>query len=188
VEPWKAGSAVVGATAQDAMMTASMTQNQCNLFDALPVPTNTTALYPNRVRDKAQVEAMIGLPEHPDRRSYVFRTPKGTVVAAEYVRIVYGDHGPYIEFRREQILCALKPKFGNHALPPDAYYEWLVPTDGSNIKVYDQKRDVKHVRNAPSGGVAGNRAEGYADYVPGMIYVSPWELEIQTTQGQGDLA
>lgn len=152
---------------------------QCDLFGALPIAEGTTATYPNRIADKAKVERMCGLAEHYAGCPVVFRTPKGTTLATEYVRVVYGDHGPYIEFRREQILCALKPKFGSRELPPDAYFEWLVPTDGSMVKVYDQKRDVKHVRNAPAGGFAGNRAEGYADYVPGMIYVSPWELRIQ---------
>lgn len=161
------------------------TNTQLDLFGgALPVPMHTTALYPNRIADKAKVERMLGLPERPDGRCVMFRTPKDTVLAAAYVRVVYGDHGPYVEFQRDQIQCPLRPKFAGRPLPEDAYYEWLVPSDGSGVKVYDQKRDVRHVRNAPAGGFAGNREEGYADYIPGMIYVSPWELLIQVADNQ----
>lgn len=154
---------------------------QAGLFeeDAPPPQVATTAIYPNRVSDKAKVERLLALPEFPGSTPVVFKTPKDSVFAHGYNRIVYGDHGPYVEFRRSDICCALKQKFGRRALPADAYYEWLEPCDGSGIKVYDQKRDVKGVKNAPAGGFSGNRAEGYADYVPGMIYVSPWELVIE---------
>lgn len=153
---------------------------QSDLFgEGGAVLTGTTAIYPNRREDKAKVERMLALPERPCGQTIVFRTPKGSVLATSYVRVVYGDHGPYVEFRRDQMVCALRPKFGNRPLPADAYYEWLVPIDGSGVKVYDQKRDVRHVKNAPAGGFSGNRAEGYADYVPGMIYVSPWDLHIE---------
>lgn len=154
---------------------------QSDLFGDIPTitQTGTTAIYPNRMADKLKVEGMLALPEKPCGQAIVFRTPKGTVLATDYIRVVYGDHGPYVEFRRDQIKCALIPRFGTRPLPPDVYYEWLVPMDGSGVKVYDQKRDVKHIRNAPAGGFAGNRAEGYADYIPGMIYVSPWELRIE---------
>lgn len=87
-------------------------------------------------------------------------------------------HGPYVEFERPQIRAKLRRKFDRPA-PPEAYYEWLEPVDGSGVKVYDQRRDVKHLANPPAGGYRGNRAEGYADYRPGYIYVSPWELHIQ---------
>lgn len=148
--------------------------HQAFLFDDAPPAFKTTAIYRNRIRDKCRVEQERGLAEHGDATT-VFRTLAGTRFAVGYVRVVYGDHGPYVEFLREQIVAELKPKF-NRSPPPEAYYEWLEPADGSDVKVYDQRRDVKHLKNPPAGGFAGNRAEGYADYRPGMLYVSPFEL------------
>ena len=98
-----------------------------------------------------------------------FYTSRGTLFAEGYVRVVYGDHGPYIEFKREHIRCQLKPLF-NQPAPKECYYEWLIPTDGSKLKVYDQKRTVHHLPNSPKGGFRGNRKEGYADYRIGVIY------------------
>jgi hypothetical protein len=44
--------------------------------------------------------------------------------------------------------------------------------------LYDQLRNVKNLVNPPRDGKAGifcgKRAEGYADYVVGMIYVDPY--------------
>jgi len=152
--------------------------NQASLFAFAPIEAKTTAIYKNRMQDKWRVENECGLSEI-GRDDAVFLTPNGTRFAVGYVRVVYGDHGPYVEFEREQICARLKPKF-NRPVPAGSYYEWLEPAGGSGVKVYDQKRDVKHIKNAPTGGFAGNRTEGYADYRPGMIYVSPFDLKLLT--------
>lgn len=138
----------------------------------------TTAIYANRIQDKEELEHRIGIAEIGNETT-VFRTPKGTTFAVGYERIVYGDHGPYIEFRKDQIRCSLNSKFKNPC-PPTAFFEWLCPTDGSGIKVYDQKRDVRHLKNPPPGGFNGNRAEGYADYRVGFIYVDPYALSVRS--------
>lgn len=52
----------------------------------------STAIYPNRLRDKAQVEAARGWPEQGSPRTQ-FLLPSGEVFAVGYRRIVYGDHG-----------------------------------------------------------------------------------------------
>lgn len=144
----------------------------------LAVPSRqTTALYPNRQKEKAELEKATGLDEFGNETQEFF-TPCGTLFAVGYSRIVYGDHGPYVEFRKDQIRCSLSSKFKNPC-PPTAFYEWLCPTDGSGIKVYDQKRDVKNLKNPPPGGFKGNRAEGYADYRVGFIYVDPYALSLR---------
>jgi len=91
-----------------------------------------------------------------------FSTKSGTPIARNYVRIVIGDRGPYIEFIKEQI---------NHDVthvPEDqfwrinhrgCYYIEVRSSDESNVKIYVQKRTVK-----------------YADYVVGMYYISPFDL------------
>lgn len=138
-------------------------------------PPSTTAIYPNRKRDKHNVESRTGLQEHGDSETEFF-TPAGTLFAKGYSRIVYGDHGPYVEFLPEHIRCELRKKY-NRPDNPEWYYIWMEPVDGSHVKVYDQRRDVKHIPNPPAGGFRGNRKEGYADYIPGRIYVSPFELK-----------
>lgn len=79
------------------------------------------------------------------------------------------------EFERSQVKAVLKPKF-DHEPDPASYYEWLIPVGDESMKVYDQKRDVKKMKNPPEGGFRGNRPEGYADYKVGMIYVSPYDF------------
>jgi hypothetical protein len=140
----------------------------------------TTAIYPNRIADKERIERTQGLAEFGDEDTE-FRTRKGTLLAKGYVRVVYGDHGPYIEFEPRHIKATLRKKF-DRPLPARCFYEWLEPTDGSGTKVYDQKREVKNLRNPPPNAdgtrFRGERTEGYADYRAGFIYVSPEELRI----------
>lgn len=120
------------------------------------------------------VEHRLKLGEFGNDRTRFF-TVTDYLFAVGYVRIVYGDHGPYVEFTRDQIRASLRSKFGTK-LPGYCYYEWLEPTDNSEIKVYAQKRTVHNLPNPPHGGYKGNRVEGYADYKVGMFYVDPYDL------------
>lgn len=138
----------------------------------------TTAIYPNRQRDKARVETVTGLKEFGND-SFVFRSKYGNVLFIGYRRVVYGDHGPYIEFEPSHAVDEFQRKF--NTLPPkNAFYEWLIPSDGSGTKIYLQLRDVKNLKNPPKGGFVGNRQEGYADYIPGMYYVSPFDIVVES--------
>lgn len=136
----------------------------------------TTAKYPNRVKDKKKIEALYALDEFGDPRREFFSL-EDTLIATGYTRIVYGDHGPYIEFELSNFNCKLISRFNNEC-PPDAYYEWMTISDNSNIKIYRQLKDVKNLPNPPSPGYRGNRIEGYADYIPGKYYISPYEIRI----------
>lgn len=148
----------------------------------------TTAIYQNRIEDKRKIEEKYGLHEfgNPHQEFYTLR---GNLFAVGYTRIVYGDHGPYIEFEKENIIIDLKRKF-NKPPEPKHYYEWFVPTDGSRLKVYYQLRDVKNLPFAPKGGHREYREEGYADYIPGKIYVNPYDLLIpdQQSSQEGGMA
>jgi hypothetical protein len=94
-------------------------------------------------------------------------------------RVVYGDHGPYIEFDKHHILLPLYSRFGD-ALPslpdPDTskYYYWLHPKGFPQTKVYWQIKPVTDMPNAPrrvdDKKSDFNRKEGYADYIRGMFY------------------
>ena len=61
---------------------------QADLFDT----PQSTAIYPNRRRDKERVERLWGLPEHGESPA-LFYTHNGSLFAHGYTRVVYGDHG-----------------------------------------------------------------------------------------------
>ena len=89
-----------------------------------------------------------------------------------YRRIVYGDHGPYIEFERDKIswdsfpVLSKKSKF--------LYYDERFTKDRKYM-LYVQKRSVRNVPNLHKTPgktrIRNTRAEGYADYIPGMCYL-----------------
>jgi len=92
----------------------------------------------------------------------------GTLIANDYNRIVIGDYGAFIEFKKEQVVKEnIKVKKGQEYRINDPKYNnnvkyyWLTAKDNSNIKIYYQKRTVP-----------------YADYKPEMFYVSPYEVKI----------
>jgi len=92
-------------------------------------------------------------------------TRSNTVIANGYSRIVIGDYGAFVEFSHAQAdMRHLKIKEGQSYRIEDPRYAehvkylWLT-ADDSDVKVYDQKRPVD-----------------YADYKPGMLYVSVYEV------------
>jgi len=148
----------------------------------------TTAIYENRLSDKMQVESSLGLSEEGNQTTEFYNN--GLLLFQGYERIVYGDHGPYIEFSLQNIRCKLKSKFNNYVdfnnLPGDDfkyYYYWLQPVDSQEIKVYLQIKTVHNLPNAPKRDDGKkscfNRAEGYADYKRGYFYVDPYSLSVK---------
>lgn len=92
-------------------------------------------------------------------------TSRGSFVCGKYTRIVVGDYGAFVEFAQPSTI-------GNFILAPGQEYRvrderyaknvkyiWATIDDGSNIKIYHQKKGV-----------------AYADYRPGMYYVSVHEV------------
>lgn len=149
----------------------------------------TTAIYDNRIEDKIKLEAEFALLEFGNNERE-FYLPNGKLFAKGYVRIVYGDHGPYVEFDKSQIMLKLFSRFGNKfdvdnlpELDYKYYYYWLFPYGDENIKVYLQIKPVTDLSNAPkrSDGKKSsfNRKEGYADYKRGMFYVDPYTLTLK---------
>lgn len=85
-------------------------------------------------------------------------------IISEYDRVVIGNHGPYIEFSPDHIVCEIALKQGEEwrVDAPKAKYVWYEPIINhiqTPIKIYHQKNPV-----------------GYADYIPGKYYVCPYEL------------
>lgn len=83
-----------------------------------------------------------------------FFTSSRELLATGYSRVVIGERGPYVEFAASHLnLAALRESPAAHR-----YYVELRSV-ADNVKVYAQLLGV-----------------GYADYVPGMFYASPFEL------------
>lgn len=57
----------------------------------------TTAIYENRIRDRKELFSEIPLNEEGDKDTLFF-TNSDALLCSGYERIVFGDHGPYIEF------------------------------------------------------------------------------------------
>jgi hypothetical protein len=94
-----------------------------------------------------------------------FYTKSGLLVAHNYVRIVHGDRGSYLEFEPEHIChdhisipkdqeWRLEDKWKN-----EVFYDEYRTVDASNVKLYFQRKYV-----------------GYADYNLGMYYISLHDL------------
>lgn len=90
----------------------------------------------------------------------------GTKICTGYTRIVIGDYGAFVEISPEQIckesLCCKRGqeyRLSDERFAANVKYIWLTAKDRSGCKVYFQKKKV-----------------AYADYVPGMYYISPYEV------------
>lgn len=160
----------------------------------------STAIYPNRIEDKIKLEKKLRLAEEGnDFNTFYF---DNFLIAKGYERICYGDHGPYIEFKKENFKCELVQAFGKQTnVLPDAktcqyYYFWMNPLiyfkpknwnepnfKKLNLKIYWQIKPVSDLPNAPKreDGIKSNfnRKEGYADYKRDFYYINPYDLKIK---------
>ena len=87
-------------------------------------------------------------------------------IASGYQRIVIGDYGAYLEIPpRMMNIENIMVKPGEEYRFTERYhnvkYYWLCPITNENVKIYWQKNTVK-----------------YADYLPQMFYISPYEVNI----------
>lgn len=90
----------------------------------------------------------------------------GTILCSGYERIVIGDYGAFIEITPEKMctenLCCKSGqeyRYQNPRFTENIKYLWLTTKDKSECKIYLQRKRV-----------------AYADYIPGMYYVSPYEV------------
>ncbi len=90
----------------------------------------------------------------------------GTLFASDFVRIVHGGRGKYIELEKNQIKVNLISKYGQE-IPSSVpngesfFYYYLIP-EGREEKVYWQVKKVS-----------------YADYKIGKYYIDPKLVEIK---------
>ena len=73
---------------------------------------------------------------------------------------------------------------GNKRLFYDEFFSY-----GGYTKLYRQKLSVKNQPNPPSGPLSckNNRPEGYADYRPGLCYISTYEIIIPDPTALGSM-
>ena len=91
-------------------------------------------------------------------------TCAGTLICSSFNRIVIGDYGAFIEFSSDQankdVFCiAPGQEYRLEERYKNCKYIWLTISDSSSVKIYYQKHTVT-----------------YADYIPGMHYVSVHEV------------
>merc|ERR1719253_1627248 len=88
-----------------------------------------------------------------------------------YERIVFGDHGPYVELLNHHICWQSFPVWNEK--PAASYFDECWTPDGKTM-LYAQKRPVTNKPNPPRGAnsVQNNRAEGYANYLQGRFYLA----------------
>lgn len=92
-----------------------------------------------------------------------------TVICKGYTRIVIGDYGAFVEISPNQIceeVLRCKPgqeyRYQDKRFAENVKYLWLTARDRSYCKIYLQKKKVS-----------------YADYIPGMYYISPYEVYVK---------
>ena len=136
----------------------------------------TTAIYDNRILNKKELLSEIFLSEEGHSET-LFYSKRNVLLCNGYNRIVFGDHGPYLEFELDQV------NFDYWACDRQGigYFNKFYPRDGSSIMMYAQRMTVKNLPNPPKGkrSFRGNRKEGYADYKVGYYYISPWEKKLK---------
>lgn len=108
------------------------------------------------------------LPDYlsPEGQQINLYSSGGLLIASGYERIVIGDYGAYIEVSPEQIIkdslriqSGQEYRINDERFKDRVKYVWLTAKDDSGIKIYFQRRRV-----------------AYADYLPGMYYISPDEI------------
>lgn len=100
-----------------------------------------------------------------DRETSLFSLGE-TQLCNGYERIVIDDYGAFVEISPEHILksnICCKPgqeyRITDERFAKKVKYLWLTVADNSDCKIYLQKKRV-----------------AYADYVPGIFYINPYEV------------
>ncbi|CAK8992128.1 Polyphosphoinositide phosphatase [Durusdinium trenchii] len=130
------------------------------------------SLFNHRDRAKSsRVENSLGLAEFGDAWTEFYSSINGLPVARGYDRIVYGDHGPYVEFSSHQLCWSTFPVFVEK--PEMSFFDEYYTLEGSTM-LYAQKRTVVNKPNPPCGpwSAQNNRPEGYANYLIGKFYLA----------------
>lgn len=144
------------------MNTLNIEARLANDFGYRPLPNDLSDKY--RKFFEENIPKCLKL-EGDNKRLY---TKFGSLICNQYDRIVVGDYGAFIEFSEESIANDFIIQPGQEYRVNDSKYSknvkyiWMTIDDGSNIKIYKQKRKVS-----------------YADYIPRKYYVSVHEVQCE---------
>jgi len=134
-----------------------------------PMEPETTADNFVRRKAKARVESRLQLTEAGTQATR-FYDKQGVLLATGYQRVLYGDHGAYVEMAAEQI------RWDAFVPGPQGEYYNVWKSTGSKAQLYFQLKSVEDKPSAPKAKGrelhSFERSEGYADYRPGLCYVS----------------
>jgi hypothetical protein len=138
----------------------------------------TRADTPFRAQMKKIIEENFGIQEFERKQVDVVSRKTREKISTAINGVVYGDGGPYIECERTDLIRdnLHQKQIGG---PEGGFYFDLYTTKDNSVVVYDQKRDVKNARNPPANAKYQDlryRTDGYADYKPGKVYISPDEI------------
>jgi hypothetical protein len=160
----------------------------------------------NRLADLVRVGERLGIMEVGNCSTVIFERYTGGTIAKGYERVVYGDHGPYIELSESQVEWSAWPHFwdksGYSSLETyyyDEYYtaashdrwqeqwkRWAPNPFAGVLLLYAQKKDVQDRPWAPGGTDHAYRPCGYADYRPGYYYVAADDRLIKVQNAAAD--
>jgi hypothetical protein len=101
----------------------------------------------------------------------------GRRLAQGVERIMLGDHGPYVEFRK------LDAKLHGGSESNAKFFKLYFSAEGKT-RIYHQMRSVDS--SAPPSGpfsIDNKRAGGYADYRPGFCYINLFECQLRNRAG-----
>lgn len=127
----------------------------------LAILLNPNLILGNSVSSNLDYETRLKIPIRGNPETEFF-TPTGLRVAKGYTRIVIGNRGPYIEFMWVNLVSESFKQVELWRLHnPNAFYLEYRSKDYSKVKLYYQLKTVD-----------------YADYQPGLFYLSPFELRL----------
>ena len=111
----------------------------------------TTAVSPliNRISQKCFVEKHLKLPEWGNSETLFLDRTTDKIIGEGYQRIVYGDHGPYLELRESDLYWTElhHNKWKTNHCPMRFYDEYYSKPNRQGIKVYFQIRPVSLQKN-----------------------------------------
>ena len=134
----------------------------------------SSALTPFRSYWKTVVEAFTFLTEFPSENDLtLFSSSDGVLFARGYNRILYGGHGPYVEFSKRHICFGALTKL-DRSSSPNRFYDLFFSADRS-VKLYGQLKPVSKQKLArPNHEMPVVDPQpfrgGYADYKTSMYY------------------
>ncbi len=101
---------------------------------------------------------------HDGSSNFLLFTKSGMLVATGYERVVFGGRGPYLEFRKDQIIR------DNIYIPESC--EWrLEDYQKDRIYYYEYRTNEDYVMV-----YLQNKIVDYADYKVDFVYISPFDL------------